>query len=220
MRINVLQHTPNEGPGAILDWAQRHHHTVYTYHPYQFDRLPTIEETDMLVVLGGPMSPNDAFPWLVQERQLIRQARQRELPVFGVCLGAQQIVKAFGGQVQTAPIKEVGWAPVARQTTLIPGLPANLTVLHWHQDMFTLPTDSHLLFSNANLTNQGFLLGHHVVGLQFHLEPLADNVREMVVNDAHYARDSALHQTNDDILDTPVPVANQRALDCLLDYIV
>lgn len=27
MRINVLQHTPNEGPGAIALWAQQHQHT-------------------------------------------------------------------------------------------------------------------------------------------------------------------------------------------------
>ena len=34
MRINILQHTPNEGPGMIMDWAHQHQHAVYTYHPY------------------------------------------------------------------------------------------------------------------------------------------------------------------------------------------
>ncbi len=29
MRINVLQHTPNEGPGAIALWAQQHQHQLY-----------------------------------------------------------------------------------------------------------------------------------------------------------------------------------------------
>lgn len=28
MRINVLQHTPNEGPGAIAQWAALHHHSL------------------------------------------------------------------------------------------------------------------------------------------------------------------------------------------------
>lgn len=34
MRINILQHTPNEGPGVIRDWATEHHHELYIYHPY------------------------------------------------------------------------------------------------------------------------------------------------------------------------------------------
>ena len=34
MRINVLQHTPNEGVGAIGDWAKENGHDLYIYHPY------------------------------------------------------------------------------------------------------------------------------------------------------------------------------------------
>ncbi len=60
MRINVLQHTPSEGLGSIIDWAADQGHQVYIYHPYQFNGiLPTADETDLLVILGGPMSPND-----------------------------------------------------------------------------------------------------------------------------------------------------------------
>lgn len=49
MRINILQHTPNEKAGFILEWAKLHHHDVYTYHPYQFGKLPTDNDTDVLV---------------------------------------------------------------------------------------------------------------------------------------------------------------------------
>ena len=62
MRINVLQHTPNEGPGVISEWAHQRGHEIYVYHPAQFNKLPTADETDMLVILGGPMSPNDDRP--------------------------------------------------------------------------------------------------------------------------------------------------------------
>ena len=60
MRVNVLQHTPNEGPGSIKTWADQHHYDFYVYHPETFGKLPTVEETDLLIILGGPMSPNDA----------------------------------------------------------------------------------------------------------------------------------------------------------------
>lgn len=96
MRVNVLQHTPNEGPGSIQEWADLHQYGFYVYHPYQFGILPEAATTDLLVILGSPMSPNDDLPWIKQERQLIKQLFQEEKPILGVCFGAQQIVKTLG----------------------------------------------------------------------------------------------------------------------------
>ena len=107
MRINVLQHTPNEGPGMIQTWSQKHGHEMYIYHPYQFGFLPTAAETDMLIILGGPMSPNDDLEWIKQERDLIQELLAQNKPIFGVCYGAQQIVKTLGYQVTKAPAKEL-----------------------------------------------------------------------------------------------------------------
>ncbi|MDD2214340.1 MAG: type 1 glutamine amidotransferase [Oscillospiraceae bacterium] len=221
MRINCLQHTPNEGPGYLANWAEQRGHEFYTYHPRFFDQaLPQAGETDMLVVLGGPMSPNDDVAWIKAERQLIWQLLQQHKPIFGACFGAQQIVKALGKTVHPAPYKEVGWAPVYRQDQSLPGLPASLEALHWHQDMFELPDQARLLFSSDLLTNQGFLLGSNVLGLQFHFEPKPYNLREMVVNDGAYALEhNALQQTPAMILNHGVPEANQAVLYQLLDYI-
>ena len=93
MRINILQHTPNEKAGSILEWAKLHHHDVYTYHPYQFGKLPTDNDTDMLVILGGPMSPNDDLPWIRQEYKLVSSLLSKNIPILGVCFGAQLIAK-------------------------------------------------------------------------------------------------------------------------------
>lgn len=217
MHLNVLQHTPNEGPGMIAIWAQQRGYTMTVYHPYQFGHLPTAADTDLLVILGGPMSPNDDLPWIRQERCLIQALLDQHTPIFGVCFGAQQITKTLGYSVTKAPAKEVGWAPVYRQTTVIPNLPAQLNVLHWHEEMFAIPEAAQRLFSSDRVANQGFVWGHRVVGLQFHLEPTAANVREMVVNDFPYIAGSALHQTAAAILATPVPPENQRALFQILD---
>ena len=219
MRINVLQHTPNEGPGMIADWAHAHGHTMYVYHPYQFGVLPTADETEMLVILGGPMSPNDDLPWIKQERDLIQQLLDQDVPMFGACYGAQQISKTLGYPVTKAPAKEVGWAPVARQSTVIPGIPAAMSVLHWHEEMFEIQAGATLLFSSDAVRNQGFVMNHRVVGLQFHFEPAADNVREMVVNDYRYIAGSVLDQSAKAILQTPVPPENKDILYTILDYI-
>ncbi|GFZ26310.1 type 1 glutamine amidotransferase [Lactobacillus corticis] len=220
MRVNVLQHTPNEGPGAILEWAEAHRYPTYIYHPYQFGKLPTVEDTGMLVVLGGPMSPNDDFPWLEEERQLIKSCLAQHKPVFGVCLGAQQIAKALGAEVSSAAYKEVGWAPVVSRKHEGLDLPEKATVLHWHQDRFELPAGSSLLFSSDLLRNQGFIYQDEAIGLQFHLETTETGLREIVVNDSDYAlTDNALEQTPYEIAAHGVPEQNRDLLWNLLDYL-
>ncbi|APS40932.1 glutamine amidotransferase class-I domain [Weissella jogaejeotgali] len=219
MRVNILQHTPNEGPGSILDWARVNGHQSFVYHPYQFGYLPTADETDLLIILGGPMSPNDDLSWISQERELIQELLDKDVPMFGACYGAQQIAKTLGYKVSEAPAKEVGWAPVYLQSHVIPDLPAELLALHWHQEMFEVPKEATLLFSSDAVKNQGFVMNHRVVGLQFHFEPQDDNIREMVINDFPYIEGSILDQTATDILNMPVPTINKEVMFKILDYI-
>ena len=82
MRLNVLQHVSDEGPGAILNWANDHQATVTVYHPNDFGLLPTVDETDLLVVLGSPASPNDDDQWIKDERALIKGMLTAKKPVF------------------------------------------------------------------------------------------------------------------------------------------
>lgn len=203
----------------IEDWANTHGFDLYVYHPYQFGHLPSAAQTDMLVILGGPMSPNDDLPWIGQERQLIQALLAQNKPLFGVCFGAQQITKTLGYPVTKAPAKEVGWAPVYRQATTVRGIPLKVDVLHWHEEMFEIPAHADLLFSSDRVRNQGFVLNHRVIGLQFHLEPRRNNVREMMVNDYPYLIGSVIHQTAQEIVDHPIPRQNRRMLFQLLDYI-
>ena len=220
MRINVLQHTPNEGPGAIQSWAHDHGHDMYIYHPYQFGNLPTAKETDLLVILGVPMSPNDDDEWIGRERVLIKHLLAAHKPIFGACYGAQQIAKTCGAAIKKAPHKEVGWAPVYLKSPAISHLPQQLTALHWHEEMFDIPAGAQLLFSSDLVQNQGFLLNGNVIGLQFHFEPEADNVREIAINDNHYPADhNDLHQTATEIIKHGVPAENKGVMYQLLDFI-
>ena len=219
MRINILQHTPNEKAGSILEWAKQRHHDVYTYHPYQFGKLPTANDTDMLVILGGPMSPNDDLPWIKQEYELVSSLLDKKIPMLGVCFGAQLIAKILGGKVVKAPAKEVGWAPVYLQTNIIPNVPEKALVLHWHEDMLEIPEKAQLLFSSDHVKNQGYIYRNNVIGLQFHFEPLDDNVKEIVVNDYPYINGSVLNQTKDEIIQRRVPKENRDIMFKLLDYI-
>ena len=102
----------------------------------------------------------------------------------------------------------------------IAGLPERMDVLHWHQDMFEIPDGAVRLFSSRLVENQGFLWSSRVLGLQFHFEPLEDNLREIVANDGDYAReDNDLHETPEQILAHGVPERNKAVLYHLLDSI-
>ena len=51
MRVNVLQHAPNEGPGSIQAWCHARDNEMFVYHPGNFGILPTVDETDLLLSL-------------------------------------------------------------------------------------------------------------------------------------------------------------------------
>lgn len=220
MRIHILQHTPNEGPGLIQEWALSKGYDTYVYHPYYFNGiLPNVEDIDMLVILGGPMSPLDDTSWVIKERELVRILIDRNIPIFGVCYGGQMLSLALGGKIGKSPNKEVGWAPVKLESDKIPGIPEEITALHWHEDMFTIPDDASLLFSSETLINQGFLY-RNIIGLQFHFEPTRDGVKEIAINDTEYPiRSNVLNQTYLDIIEYNFPYENKKILYNLLDYI-
>ena len=61
---------------------------------------PMLDEVDLIMAFGGPMSVNDDLLALHRERAYLREALHGGKPVFGVCLGAQMISTALGGAVE------------------------------------------------------------------------------------------------------------------------
>jgi GMP synthase-like glutamine amidotransferase len=110
------------------------------------------------------------------EVALIEDAVVREIPVLGVCLGAQLLAVAGGAAVYPGGRGlEVGWAPVslsrgADDDPLLAGLSPSWTVLHWHGDTFDLPPGAVHLASSERYANQAFRLGGNAWGVQFHIE--------------------------------------------------
>ncbi|MCE2464851.1 MAG: type 1 glutamine amidotransferase [Dehalococcoidia bacterium] len=71
-------------------------------HAPAYDRFaaPPLDAAKVVIALGGPMSVNDKLPALEVEQEYIREAVASEVPVFGVCLGAQLMAAALGGRVE------------------------------------------------------------------------------------------------------------------------
>ncbi|MEW8506503.1 MAG: type 1 glutamine amidotransferase [Candidatus Thiodiazotropha sp.] len=146
---------------------------------------PIPERTDdvsALVFMGAGVSVNDQLPWMEGELELIRKAIDLDLPVMGICFGAQLMSKALGGEITRGKGMEIGWYPVnmsveADQQGWLKGVPDTFTAFHWHADTYTLPPGGRHLMRSDCFEQQGFIMGDHI-GMQFHLEM----TREMVEN--------------------------------------
>lgn len=185
LRVDVFQHVPFEGPAAIGEWLAGRGHTVTLRRMWEAPPPPP-SRTDLLVIMGGPMSVTDTstHPWLADEIDAVRAHLNRGTPTIGVCLGAQLIAAALGGAVYPAAQKEIGWWPVsfAGDEDTLPG---RLTVLHWHGDTFDLPRGARRIASSPVCPNQAFRYGDHAVALQFHLESTKASVEALTRASAH-----------------------------------
>jgi GMP synthase (glutamine-hydrolysing) len=114
------------------------------------DPLPSLDEIDGIVAMGGPMSAGhlEAHPELEAECELLAEAVDRQVPVLGICLGAQLLARALGAEVRLGERAEIGFASVRvsdPNDPLIGALAPEATVLHWHRDVFDLPEGARLL---------------------------------------------------------------------------
>lgn len=174
----AVQHVPFEGPGLIAEIAARRGIELRICHPYRGEPLPSVEELDGLVVMGGPMGVGDTaeHPHLAHETELIAAMVHAGRPVLGVCLGAQLIAHALGAEVYRGAQAEIGFGSVSlteagREDPVLGSFGAEvLPVMHWHQDTFDLPDNALWLARSELYAHQAFRLGDRAYGLQFHLE--------------------------------------------------
>jgi GMP synthase (glutamine-hydrolysing) len=186
--IHWLQHVPFEGLGTMETWLDEQGHTLSCSRLWAGDSLPSLDSFAALIVMGGPMGiyDHEEYPWLVQEKAFLAQVVEREIPVLGICLGAQLLADVLGAKVTPNPEKEIGWYTV-KATADMPEalrsvLPKEMTVFHWHGDTFSLPEDAVCLYSSSACVNQAFLYKKHVLGLQFHLETTPESAATLVEN--------------------------------------
>lgn len=218
MEIAILQHVDFEGPAEIENWCRQTGNEYKVHRLFLGEALPKAERTDFLVILGGPMSVLDELPRLEEERQLIRVLISQGKPVFGVCLGGQQIAKALGADIFQGEYREAGWLPIRTMKSETLGeLPEELVVFHWHGEQFGLPEGAERLFTSEVCPNQGFIYKENVIGLQFHFESTKESIESILQNDAAFLDGTAYTQTSAEIRNYPIPASNRKLLYRLLD---
>jgi GMP synthase-like glutamine amidotransferase len=135
-----------------------------------------------VLVYGGPQDAwtDEGFPTRRHEIALIEEALRDDVPLLGICLGAQLLAQACGVEGYRGPIREVGWQPVtvtdaAAEDELWSGVPSEFRVMQNHHNHYPLPEDAVLLAKGClDYPYQVFRVGETAWGMQFHLE--ADGV--------------------------------------------
>lgn len=188
-QVTVIRHVAFENLGNLQEVLNE-----FSYQIHYFDAGITdlskidLKNTDLLVVLGGPIGVYDQndYPFLADEITLIREAVKLNVPIVGICLGAQLIAHVLGSNVYFGGTKEIGWSKLNLATDdhwLFSAI-QDTNVLHWHGDTFDLPADCELLASSEIYPNQAFMLGKNVLGLQFHLEAKPDAIEQWFIGHA------------------------------------
>jgi GMP synthase-like glutamine amidotransferase len=184
--LRIFRHRSCEGPGYLGTFLDR---CRVAYELVCIDKgIPVpigLDGVSGLVFMGAAGSVNDPLDWIHQELELIRCAVEHEVPVLGICFGAQLMSKALGGEVRRGEQgMEIGWHPVrcvqgCDCDPWLDGLPAAIEVFHWHADTFTLPPGAVPLLESRCFASQGFVRGAHLA-LQFHLEMTEKMIRNWI----------------------------------------
>lgn len=189
----ILKNVPAEGGGTIEDYL-RESGIGFRVIDLQSESLPASQNEDTLVIMGGPMSVNDAdaYPFITTEVALAADFMRKGKKVFGVCLGAQIMAKALGANVYPGPEKEIGWYDIE---LLEEGIRDHLMsklavhpragdfwkkfrVFHWHGETFDLPKGAVWLAKSALYPHQAFRYGDNAYAFQFHIEVRKEMVFE------------------------------------------
>lgn len=223
MKLHWLQHVPFEGLGYIQTWAEEKEAAISCTRLYAGEALPSLDDFDLLIVMGGPMGIFDyeKHPWLADEKEFIESAIDAGKTMIGICLGAQLMADVLGANVYPGPQKEIGWFPITRSEEAPALIPQELTVFHWHGDTFDIPEGAVPLAHSEPGINQGFIYNDRAVGLQFHMETTETSMEALLEHCGQELVDAPYIQSAEQILNeasriTSVNAAMKNLLDALL----
>ncbi len=178
MRVAVIENTRITHHGQVGVALHEAGALVDQYQPFMGQPLPrTPAGYDALVVFGGEQSARDdaTHPYLPELCALMRRFSEADLPVLGICLGAQILARAFEADNLLGQAPEFGWQNVSLtddglDDPILLAVSATFPIFQWHSDTFTLPAEAVLLATSDTAANQAFRIGRATYGTQFHFE--------------------------------------------------
>jgi len=139
-------------------------------HPY--NNVPDIDKEVVkgVIISGSPASVRDE-----DSPQLALEGIKGEMPLLGVCYGAQFLVQKFGGKVEASDSREYGRANLHHlddSSELLKGMPLHTQVWMSHGDtIIDLPEEYKIIASTRDVAAAAFKVADELTyGIQFHPE--------------------------------------------------
>ncbi len=136
-----------------------------------FNKIPAISPDVKGIILSG--SPSSVRAENAPQPDL--SGVPADLPILGICYGAQWLAWKFGGEVTSSGSREYGRAKLSvkdKGDDLMKDIPEESQVWMSHGDTITaLPSNYKVIASTASVANAAFRVeGRPVWGIQFHAE--------------------------------------------------
>ena len=188
MRVLSVTHGPSVPGGVFEEVVEAAGHRLDRW-VVPAGRDPGPARTyDAVMAFGGSMHPDEdeLHDWLAGEEAFLREVLDEDVPVVGVCLGAQMLARAADAPVEPARVPEVGWhgvelTPAGRADPVLGKLPPRFEAFQWHHYTFGIPTGGEEL-ARSEVCAQAFRLDR-AWGLQFHAEVTGSMIRDWAEED-------------------------------------
>ncbi len=189
MAILVFQHSEIGRPGRLGATLRDHGWRLDIRAMHAGGDVPAdLDDVDGVISLGGPQNvdePRDDWPWMDGEIEFLRAAHERSLPIVGVCLGAQMLAAALGGEVAAMPQAEVGFQTITlsqagHTETLLSGIAWDSPQFcHHMREVRKPPAGAVVLASSRRCAVQAFRVGMRSYGFQYHFEADQRLIRDL-----------------------------------------
>ncbi|MBC7428502.1 MAG: type 1 glutamine amidotransferase [Bacteriovorax sp.] len=177
-KVLVFQHVAHKILGTLNPTLKERGLNIrYVNYERTPDEHPSVQKYNGLIILGGHMGVYEAetYKHIKVEMQVIEEALKKNIPILGICLGAQLLAHVLGADVRKTKEKEVGWCDIdltkeGKSDPLLSHFTPKEKIFQLHGDTFDIPKSAVHLASSDLCSGQAFRYGEKVYGLQFHLE--------------------------------------------------
>jgi GMP synthase (glutamine-hydrolysing) len=174
-RIVLIRHGDEPDDDRVVTYFRFHGIEPEIRKPFNGEALGAVDSSVLGSVLyGGPFNvfEEDRHPFLHDENRWIADCVASQVPLLGICQGAQSIAHVLGAPVGPKPGEphEFGYYEIRATAAGRAWLPERLVVAESHFHEFQVPAGGELLAASDGFAQQAFRYGPSTFAFQFHAE--------------------------------------------------